>query len=141
MPEKVEQPLFFPEPMLEHIRSEAVRIDRSASWCAQRAWLLARTTLIALPTVTDGVEPAPSPERDELELQLTARFQLADAPKQKQTLFFPQDMIIEIHGEARRLDRSMSWMVQAAWCVAAPSIAQLPDATVNDVAATTTASA
>jgi uncharacterized small protein (TIGR04563 family) len=38
--------------------------------------------------------------------------------KRKQSLYFPEKMLGEIASEARRLDRSMSWVVQRAWKVA-----------------------
>lgn len=36
----------------------------------------------------------------------------------KQNLYFPATMIEEITAEARRLDRSMSWILQQAWRLA-----------------------
>lgn len=35
--------------------------------------------------------------------------------KRKQSLYFPEDMLKEIQEEAKRQDRSMSWIVQKAW--------------------------
>jgi uncharacterized small protein (TIGR04563 family) len=35
--------------------------------------------------------------------------------KRKQSLYFPEEMLREIASEARRLDRSRSWVVQRAW--------------------------
>jgi uncharacterized small protein (TIGR04563 family) len=51
--------------------------------------------------------------------------------KRKQSLYFPEDMLNDIQDEARRLDRSMSWMVQQAWKIARSEIARIPS--VNDV--------
>jgi uncharacterized small protein (TIGR04563 family) len=34
------------------------------------------------------------------------------------SLYFPADMLQEIQGEARRLRRSVSWIVQRAWKMA-----------------------
>lgn len=48
--------------------------------------------------------------------------------KRKQSLYFPDDMLKEIQDEAKRLDRSYSWVVQKAWEVARARIAQLPSA-------------
>jgi uncharacterized small protein (TIGR04563 family) len=48
--------------------------------------------------------------------------------KRKQSLYFPDGMVAEISAEARRLDRSMSWVMQRAWRVAQASIAQMPGA-------------
>ena len=39
----------------------------------------------------------------------------AKPDKRKQSLYFPTAMLDEIAAEARRLDRSMSWVVQRAW--------------------------
>ncbi|MBI3183027.1 MAG: TIGR04563 family protein [Myxococcales bacterium] len=49
----------------------------------------------------------------------------------KQSLYFPEDMLAEIQHEARRQDRSISWIVQQAWRVARPDIKKLPS--VNEV--------
>jgi uncharacterized small protein (TIGR04563 family) len=46
--------------------------------------------------------------------------------KRKQSLYFPEDMLREIVLEARRLDRSVSWMVQRAWKLARQDIKELP---------------
>ncbi len=50
--------------------------------------------------------------------------------KRKQSLYFPKDMLEEVAAEARRLDRSLSWMVQRAWKLAKPEIAKFQS--VND---------
>lgn len=49
--------------------------------------------------------------------------------KRKQSLYFPEEMLREIQDEARRLDRSLSWVVQKAWKVAREQIKKLPSAT------------
>lgn len=46
--------------------------------------------------------------------------------KRKQSLYFSNEMLAEIEGEALRLDRSMSWVVQRAWRIARNSIQKLP---------------
>jgi uncharacterized small protein (TIGR04563 family) len=38
--------------------------------------------------------------------------------KRKQTLYFPDEMLRDIAAEARRLDRSLSWVLQTAWGIA-----------------------
>lgn len=38
--------------------------------------------------------------------------------KQRQSLYFPDDMLEEIRHEARRQDRTLSWIVQKAWEIA-----------------------
>ncbi|MBX5480680.1 MAG: TIGR04563 family protein [Myxococcaceae bacterium] len=49
----------------------------------------------------------------------------------KQSLYFPEDMLLEIQREATRQDRSISWIVQQAWKVARSDIRKMPS--VNDV--------
>jgi len=51
--------------------------------------------------------------------------------KRKQSLYFPESMLEEIKGEAGRLNRSLSWVVQRAWKVARQDVKKLPS--VNDV--------
>ncbi len=51
--------------------------------------------------------------------------------KRKQSLYFPESMLQEIWEEARRLDRSLSWVVQRAWKLARVEIKKLPS--VNEV--------
>jgi uncharacterized small protein (TIGR04563 family) len=38
--------------------------------------------------------------------------------KQKQSLYFPDEMLREIKNESIRQDRSLSWIVQQAWRLA-----------------------
>jgi uncharacterized small protein (TIGR04563 family) len=38
--------------------------------------------------------------------------------KQKQSLYFPDEMLREIKSESIRQDRSLSWIVQQAWRLA-----------------------
>ena len=47
------QSLYFPESMLQEIKEEAARLDRSLSWIVQRAWKIARTEIKKLPSVND----------------------------------------------------------------------------------------
>ena len=49
----------------------------------------------------------------------------------KQSLYFPEEMLMEIQREAERQDRSLSWIVQQAWKVARADIKKMPS--VNDV--------
>src|SRR5262249_2672751 len=51
----------------------------------------------------------------------------------KQSLYFPEEMLLEIQHEATRQDRSLSWIVQQAWKVARGDIQKMPS--VNDVLA------
>lgn len=46
--------------------------------------------------------------------------------KQKQSLYFPDDMLAEIREEAQRLDRSLSWVVQRAWKIARKQVQLIP---------------
>ncbi|PKN47686.1 MAG: TIGR04563 family protein, partial [Deltaproteobacteria bacterium HGW-Deltaproteobacteria-20] len=45
--------LYFPESMLQEIKEEAARLDRSLSWIVQRAWKIARPDLRKLPSVNE----------------------------------------------------------------------------------------
>jgi len=117
----VEQALFWPEAMLRAMGEQAHRLDRSLSWCAQRAWSLARAELKTLAPV--GLHPraeavyqeryfAPNPD--------------GRADKRRQTLFFPPAMLEELKAEAERQDRSLSWLLQRAWCLAVHDLEALP---------------
>ncbi len=46
--------------------------------------------------------------------------------KRKKSLYFPGDMLAEIEGEAARLDRSFSWLLQRAWIIARSEIKRIP---------------
>lgn len=54
------QSLYFPEDMLEEIKAEAVRLDRSISWVVQRTWMIARKEVRKLPS-----DAAPGSDREE----------------------------------------------------------------------------
>lgn len=54
--DKRKQSLYFPEEMLEEIKEEAARLDRSLSWIVQRAWKIARIEIKRLPSVDDILE-------------------------------------------------------------------------------------
>jgi uncharacterized small protein (TIGR04563 family) len=51
--DKRKQSLYFPEAMLQEIKEEAARLDRSLSWIVQRAWKTARLEIKRLPSVND----------------------------------------------------------------------------------------
>lgn len=57
---------------------------------------------------------------------------MSNADKRKQSLYFPEDMLAEIQGEAKRLDRSLSWIVQQAWARARAKLKAVP--ATNDAA-------
>ncbi len=47
----------------------------------------------------------------------------------KQSLYFPEQMLEEIQKEAKRQDRSVSWIVQQAWRVARTELRRIPSTT------------
>lgn len=47
--DKRKQSLYFPASVLEEIKQEAERLDRSLSWVVQRAWKVARETIKKMP--------------------------------------------------------------------------------------------
>ena len=51
--DKRKQSLYFPESMLDEIKAEAGRLNRSLSWVVQRAWKVARQDVKKLPSVND----------------------------------------------------------------------------------------
>jgi uncharacterized small protein (TIGR04563 family) len=48
------------------------------------------------------------------------------SPKKKVTLYFSTNMLGETQKEAIRQDRSISWIIQAAWRLARDEIRRLP---------------
>jgi uncharacterized small protein (TIGR04563 family) len=55
--------------MLEEIKEEAARLDRSLSWVVQRAWKAARPDIRKIPSSREVEEPLP----DEKEAEDTPR--------------------------------------------------------------------
>ena len=51
---------------------------------------------------------------------------MRDHDKQKQSVYFLEEMLNEIAAEGTRLDRSMSWIVQHAWKVARKDVMRMP---------------
>jgi len=47
-------------------------------------------------------------------------------PKRKVTLYFRDDVLAETQREAVRQDRSISWIIQAAWKLARAELQALP---------------
>jgi uncharacterized small protein (TIGR04563 family) len=45
------QSLYFPEDMLQEMKAEAARQDRSLSWIVQRAWQIARDRIKQYPSI------------------------------------------------------------------------------------------
>ena len=64
---------------------------------------------------------------------------MSQSDKRKQSLYFPESMLVEIQQEATRLDRSLSWVMQRAWKLARadirklPSVNEIPDDTADDI--------
>ncbi len=56
---------------------------------------------------------------------------MATTDHRKQSLYFPEEMLLEIQKEANRQDRSLSWIVQQAWKISRGDIRRMPS--VNDV--------
>lgn len=54
------------------------------------------------------------------------------ADKRKQSLYFPADLLQEMQEEAKRLDRSLSWVVQRAWKESRAALRALPSMTDTD---------
>jgi uncharacterized small protein (TIGR04563 family) len=48
------------------------------------------------------------------------------SPKRKVTLYFNSGMLAETQREAIRQDRSVSWIIQAAWKIARDDVRRLP---------------
>jgi uncharacterized small protein (TIGR04563 family) len=48
------------------------------------------------------------------------------SPKRKVTLYFNSGMLSETQKEAIRQDRSVSWIIQAAWKIARDEVRRLP---------------
>lgn len=46
--------------------------------------------------------------------------------KRKRSLYFPDNILREMQSEARRQERSLSWIVQYAWRIARAELMRLP---------------
>jgi uncharacterized small protein (TIGR04563 family) len=62
--DKRKQSLYFPEDMLEEIKQEAARLDRSMSWIIQRGWRVARERIMAFPASNEGPDGLPDPREE-----------------------------------------------------------------------------
>ena len=51
--DKRKQSLYFPGQVLDEIKAEAIRQDRSLSWIVQQTWRVARKKIMLLPSATD----------------------------------------------------------------------------------------
>lgn len=56
---------------------------------------------------------------------------MSNTDHRKQSLYFPEEMLIEIQKQAERQDRSLSWIVQQAWKLARADMKKIPG--INDV--------
>jgi uncharacterized small protein (TIGR04563 family) len=108
--DKIEQTIVWQRALLSDLTKQAHRLDRSLSWCAQRAWKIARAEVSAMSAAKAQTAPDTSDA----------------SQRQKRTLFFPADMLAEIKAAAERQDRSVSWLVQRAWCLAVSEIEKTP---------------
>lgn len=55
--------------------------------------------------------------------------------KRKRSLYFPDNILREMQSEAKRQERSLSWIVQYAWRIARADLMRLPsvgDSDLND---------
>jgi len=59
--DKRKQSLYFPDAMLNEIKDEAARLDRSLSWVVQRAWKVARAEIQKIPST--NLEPEDKTEK------------------------------------------------------------------------------
>jgi uncharacterized small protein (TIGR04563 family) len=59
--------------------------------------------------------------------------------KRKVTLYFNAAMLAETQKEALRQDRSISWIIQAAWRIARDEVKRMPAALQGGVTAAATA--
>jgi uncharacterized small protein (TIGR04563 family) len=58
---------------------------------------------------------------------------MSSSQKKKVTLYFNAGMLAETQKEALRQDRSVSWIIQAAWRLAREEIRQAPGAVTGSV--------
>lgn len=96
--------------MLQAIKEQALRLDTSLSNIVQKSWTMSRSK------VTES-------DYDRLSTLLK---EFVGNKKDKQTLFFPGDMLAEIRDQATRLDCSLSFVMQSAWVMVRDAIAILP---------------
>jgi hypothetical protein len=94
---KYAQPLFWPASMLEVLQDRAIELDHSLSHVVQLAFLKARETIARS-------------DREKLEAA-TRRF---GGSTQRQTLYFPGDLLDAMEAQASRLDCSLSFVAQSA---------------------------
>jgi uncharacterized small protein (TIGR04563 family) len=57
---------------------------------------------------------------------MTQRKDPQSTDQRKQSIYMPLTMIAQLRAEAKRLDRSLSWMIQKAWSIALEHIQRMP---------------
>lgn len=100
---------YWPDDMLQEIRSVAIERDRSLSHVVQTAWQLTEAQRHHLAAEAAGrtIEPPPALPED-----ADHRFL---GPKVKQSLYLPPGLYAELSRCAGALDRSNSWLMQRTW--------------------------
>ncbi len=106
---KYEHALYWPEQMLDVIQQHATRTDRSLSSIVQIAWKTQYPTIAASDRET-----------------LAAAHRGYTGAKRKQSLFYPGSMLEQFAEQAKRLDSSESFVVQAAVALAMSELEKLP---------------
>lgn len=48
------------------------------------------------------------------------------AQTRRQALYFPAEMLVELQSEAKRQDRSISWLIQQSWKLARAELKKIP---------------
>jgi uncharacterized small protein (TIGR04563 family) len=54
------------------------------------------------------------------------KYQMTTTDKRKRSLYFPDNILREMQSEAKRQERSLSWIVQYAWRIARAELMRLP---------------
>jgi uncharacterized small protein (TIGR04563 family) len=109
--ERYEQPLFWPEPMLQFLHEHATRADRSLSYLVQLAFARTREAMAAL-------------DREQLEESKRG----FEGETRRQTLYVPGEMLDAMEAHAARLDSAVSFVAQCAVALARDALVALPDA-------------
>ncbi|MGE0869508.1 MAG: hypothetical protein AB7P03_13155 [Kofleriaceae bacterium] len=113
--EKYEQPLYWPDSMLQFLQEQATRTDRSLSNLVQLAFASTREAIAAS---NYG--------------QLIAAKQSFGGDKRKQTLYFPGEMLDAMEALAARRDNSLSFVAQCAVALARDTMLAVPEAEARD---------
>ena len=61
--------------------------------------------------------------------QKSVRADVAHGQTRRQALYFPSEMLSELQFEAKRQDRSISWLIQQAWKIARGELQRIPSTT------------